>query len=420
MAASYRSRQNTQGVTVSGILTHLAYGEVIDTSVYFSEFVGVESKLSEGHPFHNRFLRKRGYDLGGIFSHQRREYFSNPATVTARGGIVASEYKYDGSIHANTRNRVYTALNLPARTPTNVLEGYGASMYNRAKPTRAQMGMGQFLGELREIPTLPKLNVLKNVARAFATGNIQNISGKALAKYGANGYLNYEFGWKPFVKDLVDFLKQTNHIDKTLRQLSRDNGKWVRRNMKMLDESDMSIRYINSQVGSPTLPSTLYLQTGRLAITTRTYHKIWFTGAFKYYIPTGNSPTEVEQRKRQLLRIVYGAEVSPKLAWQLLKQSWLADWVANIGDNISNLSDNAADSLVARYAYAMDNVVTEDEYCLQNVKIKGTGLIAPTARDISETKGRARASPYGFAMNPNTFSARQVAILSALGINRVR
>ena len=413
-----KSRITGPGKVRIGTLTQLSFGVQQSQFFYQAEFQGFESLLSEGHPYHSKWLRKKGFDLGGIFGHQKREYKSYPQSVTSKGGTIASEYRYEGDIHAYATTRLYGASDVPDLTPQNVIEGYGSTGYNRAKPTASGGGVGQFIGELREVPTLPKFLALKNAAKAFYRLNPGQIYVKGVAKEVAGNYLNYEFGWKPFLKDIRDFFKNVVNTDAKLKQLARDNMRWVHRNATILDQTSFNQSFINSQVGNPVLPTPLILQTGRLAVNTNVFHKIWFSGSFRYYIPTGNSPMEVAQRKRQLLRIVYGAEVSPKLVWQLMRYTWLADWVANIGDNISNLSENAADSLVAHYAYAMDERITETEYQLIGCSIRGVGPISPRAVDTSLVQGRARASPYGFALKPGNFSARQVAILAALGITR--
>lgn len=390
---------------------------IINDTSYFSTHKGFERlALSEGHPFHNKYLRSRGHDLGGIFGHHRYAVESSPAQVSVRSS--SGSWTYEGDIYAFGLNRTFDQSSLPTLTPQSTLEGYGATGYNRAKPTASQMGVGQFIGELREIPRLPKFLALRNAAQMFFTRNPGNIKFSAVAKEVSGNYLNYEFGWKPFLKDLKEFLQQTRHIEKVLQQLSRDNMRWVHRNATILNEEDRSVTYTSNQMGNPVLPTPLVAQLGRQVRTITVARRVWFSGKFRYYIPTGNSVLDVEQRKRQLARIVYGAELSPKLVWQLMRNSWLFDWVVNIGDNISNLSDNAADSLVCRYAYSMDNRITTTDYEIQNVILAGGVRPKPSHREISESKGRARAGPYGFALKPGNFSARQTAILTALGINR--
>lgn len=414
---SVKSRKTGNGTQYVGTLTQLSSGVVVNTNHYYSHFSGFERLISEGHPFHNRHLRRKGHDLGGVFGHQATYFESSPATVNLRGGIIASEFRYKGEIHAWSLTADFAESDLGALTPTPTMEGYGATGYNRAKPTASQMGLGQFIGELRDIPTLPKFIALRNAVSNYRHLSLSDL--RNLGRSAGSGYLNYEFGWKPLLKDLKNFLQQTAKTDKILKQLSRDNMRWIHRGATIFNEESSATTFVNSQVGSPVMPSPLVLQSGRVARTTKVYRKIWFNGSFRYYIPTGNSPAEVEQRKRQLARIVYGAEASPKLVWELMRNSWLADWVANIGDNISNLSDNAADSLVSHYAYAMDHQVNSTDYTLQNCFLRGAGIVSPHARYVKEMKNRARAGPYGFALKPGNFSARQVAILGALGLTRL-
>jgi len=180
-----------------------------------------------------------------------------------------------------------------------------------------------------------------------------------------------------------------------------------------------------SDTGSYTYPSFGLILGGQTQLRTRTVEtNKWFSASFKYWIPpvsTSKSPSEEHQARQQLTRISYGLDLSPSLIWELMPWSWLVDWGTNIGANLSNLSDNQ-DNLVAMYAYLMQSDVITDHY-----QVTGRYLQSPTTRAFSaesllihEIKQRNQASPFGFGITVPQFNLRQLAILAALGLSRIR
>jgi hypothetical protein len=110
--------------------------------------------------------------------------------------------------------------------------------------------------------------------------------------------------------------------------------------------------------------------------------------------------------------------------------SWLIDWFSNVGDVIANLSSNGIADLTYDYAYLMRHASTRTEWSLQIPQHKiaifdgvpavdlprsSTGSVT----ELKETKERVAATPFGFGVQFDDLSVRQIAILSALGLSRL-
>jgi hypothetical protein len=117
---------------------------------------------------------------------------------------------------------------------------------------------------------------------------------------------------------------------------------------------------------------------------------------------------------------ILGTRLTPEVLWELAPWSWLFDWQANVGDILSNLSLLSADGLVMRYGYLMCHTLAYNRYVIPAGARFTPGVETGPIFTVlgRETKERVRATPYGFGLNPDSFSIRQWAILGALGLTK--
>lgn len=299
----------------------------------------------------------------------------------------------------------------------------GAELWKRARPRQNLANIGVALGEIQETPRM-----LANSARSFA--DIWKGMGGHLKDFGpkkvANEWLNTQFGWIPFVKDVSDFLDTYDKVPRKLRHLKRDNGKWIKR-VRRLQNND-SLTDLDSSWGSsglvwPSLSTSFYRTVNGKRVHTVTHKEqlvsTWFEGRFRYYIPDlveRGGQTSLVNHIRQVLR-VYGVRVSPSLLWNLTPWSWLADWSSNLGTVIDNLDGILYDNLTAKYAFVMRHSV------LRITNISVIHLVGPKdvycqwSKEI-ETKSRLPATPFGFGLDEDSFTPRQISILASLGLSR--
>jgi hypothetical protein len=117
---------------------------------------------------------------------------------------------------------------------------------------------------------------------------------------------------------------------------------------------------------------------------------------------------------------VLGVLPNPETFYNLTPWSWLVDWKLNVGDVLKNITYLGKDGLVMRYGYIMEKIVRVETDTLSGLVSNTSSAPYPTIvqRYTTVSKRRIRATPYGFGLNPASFSKKQWAILAALGISK--
>jgi hypothetical protein len=283
--------------------------------------------------------------------------------------------------------------------PPDTLEeckGKGAAAWRKFRPARSDQNLGQFFAELRDFPSLFKFRLKK-------------------FKDLGSGYLNAQFGWAPFVADIRRFIQRAKKLDSQLERLKRQNNKWVRRGGDLYSSEDQSI----SDNAGLQPANYCTVDTKRRIITEK--ERCWFSGSFRYYIPGLSDGSWGDFR---MSRKIWGLELTPALVYELIPFSWLVDWCANVGDVVDNISSMTFEHMAARTAYVMLHKEVIDRYEVgftgrftELGNVKSSSYFASTTI-TTETKARAKASPFGFETDWDLFSTFQLSILAALGITR--
>lgn len=114
-----------------------------------------------------------------------------------------------------------------------------------------------------------------------------------------------------------------------------------------------------------------------------------------------------------------GISLTPDTVWNLAPWTWAVDWFSNAGDVVSNVTDWAVDGLVLRYGYIMEHSLVRDTYTFVGPTTFQSESQRPQALIFSsERKLRRKATPFGFGLNWDGLSPRQLAIAAALGLSR--
>lgn len=294
----------------------------------------------------------------------------------------------------------------------------GAEAWNRFKPKLRFADGAVFLAELRELP-----GQLKTTAEGFHKA-WKEIGGQRGAfmnpRNVADQFLNLQFGWLPFINDIRKFTDLADKYDKRLKQMARDNNRWIRRRGTMEKSKARSEQQlITTPQVYPALPTQLYKAKGGkygfTQLSRETSTDCWFSGAFKYYIPSLDDPTDQLSKVRNFLQL-YGLQINPTLLWEITPWSWLVDWVSNVGDVVDNATSTLFDNMAAKYAYLMQH--TTDGYINDTTIFLQSGDVHCSWSCGVDCKIRVAADPFGFDLGWDDFSPRQLAILAALGITR--
>lgn len=298
------------------------------------------------------------------------------------------------------------AVSLPdlGHDPLGLKSYWGPAFFDKANPTKPKASLAQFALELLlGLPTFPLFAFQK-------LGTFRSLGSE---------YLNVEFGWLPFVSDIRKMVRALDSVDKQLAQLARDSGRPVRRRLN-LHHSVREVVSYHDPGWWLTTHGYIPQKPGHREVYLTRRERVWGSGRFKYHFEY--KPLELTA---QTMRIILGAELNPRTLYELLPWSWLLDWFTNTGYNVSNWVSNKGDSFAAEYAYVMGSIdiLNRTTYVgnLGTTNLKGqTGLTTVRSSElyVQSYRGRYSATPYGFGLNPAAFTAKQWAILVALGITK--
>ncbi|DAD50465.1 TPA_asm: maturation protein [ssRNA phage Gephyllon.1_19] len=304
-------------------------------------------------------------------------------------------------------------MSMPTQKAIDVAS-FGPRAIAATVPTKSVASLAQFLGELHEgLPKLIGSSVLASRAQKFRS-------------YGSE-YLNVQFGWLPFVNDLRNMLKAVVRSDQILKQYARDSGKMVRRKFAfppIIETSDFDITknqgyWANaSDLGPEFFKDDSLYKSKTLTRTSTSIQKYRFSGAYSYFLAGEDTLLHQIERHAQEANKLLGIKLTPDVLWELAPWSWLSDWVFNLGLNIGNASKLGQDGLVVRYGYLMRDSLMRNMYSAHWDSFYSLPPITLHVILENHRKESVRSSPYGFGLNPNSFTERQWSILAALGMTK--
>lgn len=419
MASPYKKSSRSSLVDMSSRITSPNGGPYVTSNNYTATATGV--KYSRGNRGYRNLARATG-DVGGSFFVHKSEFGIGPrGHATAKVGIF--DYEYNGYILPYTLSAIRT---VPAFTfafnddtvwnnglGDNTLKGLGAKAVARSLPTNSNASVAVTVGELRKdgLPHIVGKDILKSRARDY----------KAMG----SEYLNIEFGWKPFVSDLKKFAKSVTKSSEILERYYSESGKDVNRSYSF--GAPATVFYHDSTVNNYLSPSNSDTQVassnvfgtprGTLHRVERYEQSVWFNGCFRYHaIPRSSGFYDRIARYAKEADILYGVELTPSTLWDLSPWTWAADWFADCGDVIHNLSAFAQDGLTMKYGYLMRQLMREHTYELTG--FNACGITSTNAYSRNIVRQRVKANPFGFGLTDGDLTDRQWAILAAIGISR--
>jgi len=282
-------------------------------------------------------------------------------------------------------------------------KAYGTKAISQVAPTNPSFSLSQSIGEVRQegLPAVVGTNLLRDKAR-FLKGS-------------GSEYLNIEFGWKPLISDLRKFARTVRDSHDIVEGYKADANHKIKRRLT----SPPVYTQAHSQVGTcyflPAGPVIGYW-SGSGSTSDFCETRSWFSGAFRYHLPVGDDTMSKLSRYKSEAGKLLGLRLTPDTVWNLAPWSWAADWFANTGDIMTNISNFSTDGLVMEYGYSMQSAKWERSHSFQHTASLKTGRYRKTV----ESKRRVPASPYGFNITFDGLSNRQKAICAAIGITRVR
>ncbi len=360
------------------------------------------------------------YLAGGGLDIAKKQFAQSPSIKCYYSNGATGAQFYSGKFYLEP------PLPLTAIPASIDLSGWGAKGYSRGLPVHDELNLAQFVGELKDFPQM-----IKSTKNFFSQFGSSAWSGKS-AQFWSEGYLNYQFGWKPFVDDLKKMLNFEKRLGDRANWLRNHNGQKIKRSFTLAEGStNVQVTSLDSNFGAlqPGLPTQYYpvisgMQPsgGRLVTRQSDEYRIWFSGSFTFHIPKNEMPSGALSPK--LRNELMGAFPDLSVVYKLTPWSWLLDWFSSTGAALSNFMLMAKYHQLATSAYVMRSTRTTirseaHQYVLVGNHLKPTvRLVSASATTTVTRKQRSVANPYGFGATWDGLNPYQLSILAALGITR--
>jgi len=396
MAGTFQRHTNRERL---GLYTNLYDGSVSYKDGIISD---VDANLLEGQEGHYGYPKLHGNpDVGGNFRLCKAKYETNLVGLPEpiKGAGAYEKHHYAGNVCGS--------YFMSAR-PTTILDAsaYGATAYSKMKPTKPMMAGLNAIYELRELPG--------QLRQRFLDKGLHGIS---------DYWLALQFGWKPLFNDVKNLIVTQQDIQKRIKQLLRDNGRPVRREWIIADDTtDPVISVGNFGSYQPGFVTQFHMGSGepKQLLKTWKHSRIWAAARFRYWLPPG--PKDIKYQNK-LKYGLYGLTPTPSVIYNAIPWSWLVDWFTNVGDVIENLDAGVADRLAADYFYVMreESTIKECDTFMHYLGLSGNVFPCSVSSTLTtSTKTRLKGDPFGFATKQEDLSGMQLSILGALGLSRLR
>ena len=315
----------------------------------------------------------------------------------------------------------------------STLNALAANSINRINPL---VSKGSIFATLFELARGDVPGILTNLRRHFDSISRMKASGiKSASQALGSEYLNNVFGWSPIIRDIQTAIDVLTSIDSLL--FPSDSS---RRSFKYTVASGAAQVSMQPNVGyfQPLMTGYSLDPAGcdwSLPHTGNSFQSwagscfggiswedsLWTTARFA----TGMTPNGANNAHLDRAIDLLGLKITPSLVWELTPWSWLIDWFLNIGTVIENLSSLGLSNTILNYAYSTyrrKSLLTVG-LDLKNFLTASTGNTYQGGYQFAcqiDQKVRIPASPFGFGIAGSSLSASQLAILSALGLARMR
>lgn len=313
-----------------------------------------------------------------------------------------------------------------------VMTGLGDAAWKRTKPKLQQADGFVFTAELRDMPrmlrqTAKRYDQIWRAMGGYYTSKKEVLKGglRIMApKKVANDFLSQQFGWVPFVKDLIKFDNVVQNYHAMIAEAIHKNARWVRRRVSILAQEEVkTIRHESNafrlhSVGfdpyfqAPMLPTYTVEEVKRTDITA--------VGKFMYYRPEFDvaSQDQLSQwNQAQQFLTLTGFRATPSNIYNAIPWTWAIDWFSNVGDWVDSLTETYVDSIVSEYCFVMKHEKTVRR-AIQFAPFSSGPRTFTFERTIDSKQRLKASSPYDFNLSWDSLTPRQLAIAAALGIGR--
>jgi hypothetical protein len=310
---------------------------------------------------------------------------------------------------------------------------YNSQVSTRLKPKLSQANLAQFLIELKDMP-----HMLSKTAGDFKAlwlglnpiSNRRSLQPYMSSSEAAGTFLNHQFGWAPFLRDVEQLIDATLRSREAMLDLERRNSTWEHRSGVIKPEDvDNEITLATGfgnlvqPVASPlfqALLDTTKPWTIRNSILIRDSIKVWASGEWKFYRPEFDTLRQDFASDLMLIKryiTLYGARIDPYVLWKVMPWSWLVDWFATVGPFLDSLVASQLDGVVSRNLFLMHGrrrrIILRQEFNFWS----GPRMVE-FIRTIRVKQRKVAETPFGLGLKWENLSPMQWSILGAVGLTR--
>lgn len=321
------------------------------------------------------------------------------------------------------------------------LQAQSSLAWRKTKPKLEKANLFVSMVEARDIPRMLRTTAKALASSWRAAGG--NLTGEVMSPKGAaDQFLNHEFGWVPFLKDLRTLYSVYHGSEAYMKRVTETNGRPTRRRSTLIGipvveagpDGKPRIRYgpthsdiiLSSGVGQmsgPSLSGNYFSGTPRWELREIVEDKVTASGKFTFYRPefdTGLSEYNSAWFAIQRQLTMYGLRINPSNVYRATPWTWLIDWFVNVGEHFDLLTDMLVDSIVANYLFIVERKRTVRKF-VQTLPFAQTGTLSLEWNlEINSLERVGANSPYGMSLSWDNLTPRQLVILGALGITRSR
>lgn len=251
------------------------------------------------------------------------------------------------------------------------------------------------------------------VALPYVSGATLWKSQAALANRAGDEYLNVQFGWLPLVSDIQKFLYAVRNANQIIQSYKAGSGQKTRVGYAFPSSQATAVVTAGNILPWPAAVNKF----GSGFIEETRYEATWFKGCFKYHVPVATGQVDKIAEYASYADKLLGLRITPEVLWNAAPWSWAADWFGTTGDVLHNISALGHDGLVMQYGYVMNERSYARRIAATFTANNGTKWTV-SRRVLDSWKKRTQATPYGFGIDLHALSAKQTAILVALGLTK--
>lgn len=280
--------------------------------------------------------------------------------------------------------------------------------YQAAMPSmRSKANLAVFLWELSDIKRMFQFLPSKHLS--YKMRRVKDW--REALKYANSQHLSYNFGWKPFVRDIKNTFKGLSDFDARLAKFASNAGKRLTEH-----RSDSYSQLTSSGVFNPLpelYPGFQWAQTS--VERTYTYHCAT-TVQMTYGIP---EYSQNELKVRAYLDTL-GLHVNPSNIWAVLPWSFVVDWFVDVGNHLEQYQSDWTQPWIDIHQACTSRKIVEGKgvYTIKCVGCEGSpvlGTFTATVRCYDRTLGLGQL----WSTTADALNSDKVRLLGSLFAGRV-